>query len=75
VQAPYTPKPTGELGGPHSRRRECLSCRRNRFKISLKVAALNVAAPFTVALNGDATILAPVAADELVAKVGHRNAR
>jgi hypothetical protein len=75
VQAPYTPKAHWRARGAHSRRRECLSCRRNRFKISLEVAALDVAAPFTVALNGDATILTPVAADELVAKVGHRNAR
>jgi hypothetical protein len=46
-----------------------------RFKISLEVAALDVVAPFMVALNGDATILTPTATDELIAEVGHRNAR
>jgi hypothetical protein len=56
-------------------RRGCLSCRRKRFKISLEVAALDVATPFKVALNGDATILAPAAADELVAEACRRNAR
>jgi hypothetical protein len=55
-------------------RRGRLSCRHKRFKISLKVAALDVVAPFTVSLNGDATILSPTAADELVAKVDRRNA-
>jgi hypothetical protein len=45
------------------------------IKISLEVAALDVAASFTVALNGDATILASAAADELVAEVGRRNAQ
>jgi hypothetical protein len=39
------------------------------------VATLDVAAPFTVALNGDVTILTPVVADELVAEVGRRNAQ
>jgi hypothetical protein len=37
--------------------RKNFSCRRKRFKISLEVAALDVAAPFTVALDGDVTIL------------------
>jgi hypothetical protein len=50
-------------------------CRRKRFKILLKVAALNVAAPFTVALYGDATILPPATMDELVVEVGCCNAR
>jgi hypothetical protein len=31
--------------------------------------------PFTVALNGDATILAPAAVDELIVEVDRRNAR
>jgi hypothetical protein len=31
--------------------------------------------PFMVALNGDATILAPAAVDELIAEVGRHNAR
>jgi hypothetical protein len=52
-----------------------LSCRRKRFKISLEIVALDVAVPFTVALNGDVTILAPAVADELVVEVGCRNAR
>jgi hypothetical protein len=52
-----------------------LSCWCKRFKISLEVAALDVAAPFTVALNGDATILTPAVADELIAEVYRRNAR
>jgi hypothetical protein len=55
-------------------RRGRLSCRRKRFKTSLEVAALDVAAPFTVALNGDATILAPAVADELIMEVSHHNA-
>jgi hypothetical protein len=46
------------------------SCRRKIFKISLEVTALNVAAPFTVALNGNATILPSVTVDELVIEVG-----
>jgi hypothetical protein len=58
----------------HSTRRGCLSCRRKRFKISLEVAAFDVATPFTVALNGDATILALVTADELILEVGRCNA-
>jgi hypothetical protein len=37
--------------------------------------ALDVAAPFTVALNGDVTILAPTMADELIVEVGCRNAQ
>jgi hypothetical protein len=41
----------------HSTRHRHLSCRRKRFKILLEVAALDVAMPFTVALDGDATIL------------------
>jgi hypothetical protein len=41
----------------------------------LEVAALDVAAPFTVALNGDAIIVAPTAADELIMEVDRRNAR
>jgi hypothetical protein len=56
-------------------RRGCLSCRRKRFKISLEVAALDVAAPFTVVLNGDATILTSVVVDELIAEVVHHNAQ
>jgi hypothetical protein len=56
-------------------RRGCLSCRRKRFKISLEVAALDVAAPFTVALNGDATILTSVVVDELIVEVVHHNAQ
>jgi hypothetical protein len=61
--------------GSHSTRRGPLSCRRKRFKISLEVAALDVAAPLTVVLNGDTTILTPAAADELIAEVGRRNAQ
>jgi hypothetical protein len=55
--------------------RGSLLCRRKRFKISLEVAALDVAAPLTVVLNGDATILALVAADELIVEVARLNAR
>jgi hypothetical protein len=51
-----------------------LSCWCKRFKISLEVAALYVAAPLTVAFNGDATILSPTTVDELITKVGHRDA-
>jgi hypothetical protein len=39
-------------------------CRRKRFKISLEVAV-----PFTVALNSDATILPHATADELIVEV------
>jgi hypothetical protein len=56
-------------------RRRCLSCRHKRLKISLEVAVVHVAAPFTVVLNGNATILAPVAVDGLIMEVGCRNAR
>jgi hypothetical protein len=66
VQAPYTPRTRWRARGSHSTHRGCLSCWRKRFKISLEVAALDVAMPFTVVLNGDATILAPVVADDLV---------
>jgi hypothetical protein len=45
------------------------------IKISLEVVALDVAGSFMVVLNGDATILAPAAVDELIAEVGCRNAR
>jgi hypothetical protein len=44
------------------------------LKISLKVVVLDVATPFMVALNGDATILPPAMADELIMEVGRRNA-
>jgi hypothetical protein len=55
--------------GTHNTRRKCLSCWCKRFKISLKVTT-----PFTMALDGDATILSPVMADELITEVGHRDA-
>jgi hypothetical protein len=55
--------------------RRHLSCQCKRFKISLEVVALDVAAPFTVAPNGDATIVAPTMADELIAEVGCHNGR
>jgi hypothetical protein len=58
----------------HNTCRRCLSCWRKRFKISLEVAALDVAASFTVALDGDVIILSPMTADELVAEVGHHDA-
>jgi hypothetical protein len=50
--------------GIDSTHRRCLSCRCKRFKISLEVAALDVVAPFMVALNGDAIVAAPMMADE-----------
>jgi hypothetical protein len=56
-------------------RRGRLSCWHKRFKILLEVAALDVAAPFTVALNGDAIIVAPTAVDELIVEVDRHNAR
>jgi hypothetical protein len=59
----------------HSTRCGSLSCRCKRFKISLEVAALDVAAPFTMALNGDTTIRAPTVMDELVVEVRRRNAQ
>jgi hypothetical protein len=59
---PPPPKPAGELEG------------HKRFKISLEVAALDDLAPLTVALDGDATILSPATADELVVDVGHHDA-
>jgi hypothetical protein len=68
------PRPAGELGS-HSARRGRLSCWCKRFKIPLEVAALDVAVPFMVVLNGDATILAPTMADELIMEVARRNAR
>jgi hypothetical protein len=43
-----------------------LSCWRTRFKISLEVVDLDVAAPFMVVLDGDATILPPTTVDELI---------
>jgi hypothetical protein len=46
-----------------------------RFKISLEVATLDVAAPFTMALDGDATILPSATTDELITEVGHCDAR
>jgi hypothetical protein len=52
-----------------------LSCRRKRFKISLEDAALDVVAPFTVALNGGVTILTPTTTDELIAEVTRHNTR
>jgi hypothetical protein len=59
---PPPPKPAGELEG------------HKRFKISLEVVALDDLAPLTVALDGDATILSPATADELVVDVGHHDA-
>jgi hypothetical protein len=50
----------------HNTRCRRLSCRRKRFKISLVVAAVDVVAPFTVALDGDATILSHAMVDELI---------
>jgi hypothetical protein len=73
VQASYTPRACWRARGSHSTHRGCLSCRRKRFKISLEVAALDVVAPFTVVLNGDATILTPTVTDELVTEFGHHN--
>jgi hypothetical protein len=55
--------------------RMCFSCRRERFKISLEVAALDVVASFTVALDDDATILPRVMTNELVVEVGHCDAQ
>jgi hypothetical protein len=46
------------------------SCRHKRFKISLEVAV-----PFTVAINSDATILPHATADELIVEVGHCDAQ
>jgi hypothetical protein len=43
-------------------------------QISLEVAALDVAAPLTVAFDGDATILSPAMVDELITEVGRRDA-
>jgi hypothetical protein len=45
-----------------------------RFKISLEIAALDVAAPFTVELGGDATILSPVMVDDLITGVSCHDA-
>jgi hypothetical protein len=75
VQVSYTPRAHWRARGSHSTRLECLSCQCKRFKISLEVAALDVAVPFMVTLNGDVTILAPAAVDELIAEVNCHNAR
>jgi hypothetical protein len=50
-------------------RRMRLLCWCNGFKISLKVVV-----PFTVALDGDATILSPAMVNELIAEVNHDDA-
>jgi hypothetical protein len=51
-----------------------LSCWRKRFKILLEVAALDVVAPFMMALNGDVPILSPAMVDDLVMEVGRHDA-
>jgi hypothetical protein len=61
--------------GSHSMRHGRLWCRCKRVKISLEIAALDLAVPFTVALNGDATILTPASTNELITEVGHHNAQ
>jgi hypothetical protein len=58
----------------HNTCHKCLSCWRKRFKISLEVATLDVAASLTVVLDGDATILSPATTDELIAEVGRHDA-
>jgi hypothetical protein len=50
------------------------SCWRKRFKMSLEVAALDVATPLTVALDGDVTILPPMTVNELITEVDCRDA-
>jgi hypothetical protein len=55
-------------------RRNRLPCWHKRFKISHEVATLDVVAPFTMALDDDATILSPVTVDELTTEVGCRDA-
>jgi hypothetical protein len=55
-------------------RRNRLPCWHKRFKISHEVATLDVAVPFTMALDDDATILSPAMVDELTTEVGCRDA-
>jgi hypothetical protein len=74
VQAPYTPRAYWRARETHNTCRRRLSCWRKRFKISLEVTVLDVAAPLMVVLDGDATLLSPGTADELITEVGRRDA-
>jgi hypothetical protein len=60
--------------GTHNTCHRRLSFLCKRFKISLEIAALDVAAPFTVELGGDATILSPVTVDDLITEVSCHDA-
>jgi hypothetical protein len=67
MQAPYTPpEPAGELGG-------CIARVTGASSADAKDSKSH--SPFTVVLNGNVIILAPTAADELIAEVDHHNAR
>jgi hypothetical protein len=73
VQVTYTPRASWRVRGRITRAAGA-SHAGARFKISLEVAALDFVAPFTVALDGDATVLSPAMVDVLITEVDRRDA-